>query len=87
MEAVHALIKFKFSGVLLAEQVQGFFNQSACISLSSLKDKMGKSFFVTVYTATIGGYCRVPNECICRSGYSGATCQTGMWCTLEIFHM
>ena len=57
--------------------MQGFFNQSACVSLSSLKDKMGKSFFVTVYTATIGGYCRVPNECICRSGYSGATCQTG----------
>ena len=65
--------------------MQGFFNQSACVSLSSLKDKMGKSFFVIVYAATTGGYCRVPNECICRSGYSGATCQTGNCFTLEIF--
>ena len=25
----------------------------------------------------MGGYCNRPNECICRSGYSGARCEVG----------
>ena len=56
--------------------------------VDNLKNRMGEtSFLLLLYAATVGGYCRVPNECICRSGYSGATCQTGNCYTLEIFHM
>ena len=28
-------------------------------------------------TASTGGYCNLPGECICRSGYSGSNCDVG----------
>ena len=33
------------------------------------------------------GYCRVPGECICRSGYFGAACQIGNCYALAIPHV
>lgn len=29
------------------------------------------------FAAVTGGYCSVPNECICRQGYGGTNCGTG----------
>ena len=58
------------------------------LTIDNLKNRMDEtSCLLLLHTATVGGYCRVPNECICRSGYSGATCQTGKCHNLKIFHM
>ena len=28
--------------------------------------------------ASVGGYCNVPGECLCQSGYMGMNCEVGM---------
>ncbi len=37
------------------------------------------SFFVLFFStlATVGGYCSLPGECICSTGYQGANCEIG----------
>ena len=38
-------------------------------------------FFFCTNAAPVGGFCNLPNECICHTGYAGRDCEIGVLLT------
>ena len=48
------------------------FDNSICVLDKTIIMYLGHN--IIIHAAPIGGHCNVPDECICRNGYSGANC-------------